>query len=158
MQDCNSYTTKVTVIVPSALQPTDRPWHVIALVFRSCRFSFISYIKDEWLHTDFFGIIKFGLISMVLEPVCCPHCGSDDVGRHGESHEGKKRYIRNNGKCSHSGMRRNRSLPPSFQVCSEGRKEGKPSENVHSRDAMTEPTWMYSRRFSEGSPFFLPGV
>ncbi len=53
---------------------------------------------------------------------------------------------------------RNRSLPPSVQVRSEGRKEGEPSENVHSRDAMTEPTWMYSRRFSEGSPFFLPGV
>ncbi len=52
----------------------------------------------------------------------------------------------------------NRSLPPSFQVRSEGRKEGEPSENVHSRDAMTEPTWMYSRRFSEGSPLFLPGV
>ncbi|MCP4311486.1 MAG: hypothetical protein GY790_09520 [Bacteroidetes bacterium] len=52
----------------------------------------------------------------------------------------------------------NRSLPPSFQVRSEGRKKGEPSENVHSRDAMTEPTWMYSRRFSEGSPSFLPGV
>ncbi len=53
----------------------------------------------------------------------------------------------------------NRSFPPpTFQVRSEGRKEGEPSENVHSSGAMTEPTSMYSRRFSEGSPFFLPGV
>ena len=37
---------------------------------------------------------------MVLEPVCCPHCGSDDVSKNGTSQEGKKRYVCNNGDCS----------------------------------------------------------
>ena len=39
---------------------------------------------------------------MVLEPVVCPHCGSDNVGRHGKSGEGKKRYICKNDECSRS--------------------------------------------------------
>ncbi len=43
------------------------------------------------LIADFIAIDKFGLMSMVLEPVCCPRYGSDDVGKHGESREGKKR-------------------------------------------------------------------
>ncbi|WP_420844281.1 IS1 family transposase [Lamprobacter modestohalophilus] len=38
---------------------------------------------------------------MVLEPVCCPHCDTDDVSKHGESKEGKKRYFCNNDDCPH---------------------------------------------------------
>jgi transposase-like protein len=38
---------------------------------------------------------------MVFEPVCCPHCGSDDVAKHGKSQEGKQRYICNNSECSY---------------------------------------------------------
>lgn len=37
---------------------------------------------------------------MVLEPVLCPHCGSDQVGKHGRSPEGKKRYVCKNSACS----------------------------------------------------------
>ena len=36
---------------------------------------------------------------MVLEPVCCPYCGTDDVSKHGKSKEGKKRYFCNNDDC-----------------------------------------------------------
>ena len=37
---------------------------------------------------------------MVLEPVLCPECSSDDVVRHGRSSEGKQRYkCRNRGCC-----------------------------------------------------------
>ena len=39
---------------------------------------------------------------MVLESVLCPHCGSDNVGKHGKSEEGKKRYLCKNDKCPHS--------------------------------------------------------
>ena len=38
---------------------------------------------------------------MVLEPVCCPHCGTNDVSKHGKSNEGKNRYICNNSDCAH---------------------------------------------------------
>lgn len=30
---------------------------------------------------------------MVLEPVCCPDCGSEDVVKNGKSNEGKQRYL-----------------------------------------------------------------
>ena len=39
---------------------------------------------------------------MVLEPVLCPHCGSDNIGKHGKSGEGKQRYICKNDKCHHN--------------------------------------------------------
>ncbi|MCP4419628.1 MAG: IS1 family transposase [Chloroflexi bacterium] len=39
---------------------------------------------------------------MVLEPVLCPYCGSNNVGKHGKSEEGKKRYICKNDKCPRS--------------------------------------------------------
>ena len=36
---------------------------------------------------------------MVLEPVLCPDCGSDDVVKHGRSDEGKQRYKCRNRDC-----------------------------------------------------------
>lgn len=36
---------------------------------------------------------------MVLEPVVCPTCGSDDVVKHGQSREGKQRYKCRNAEC-----------------------------------------------------------
>ena len=36
---------------------------------------------------------------MVLEPVCCPDCGSEDVVKNGKSNEGKQRYLCRNGDC-----------------------------------------------------------
>lgn len=36
---------------------------------------------------------------MVLEPVLCPDCGSDDVVKHGRSDEGKQRYKCRNSEC-----------------------------------------------------------
>jgi transposase-like protein len=36
---------------------------------------------------------------MVLEPVLCPTCGSDDVVKHGQSGEGKQRYKCRNTDC-----------------------------------------------------------
>ena len=36
---------------------------------------------------------------MVLEPVLCPSCGSDDVVKHGQSQEGKQRYKCRNSDC-----------------------------------------------------------
>lgn len=30
---------------------------------------------------------------MVLEPVCCPDCGNEDVVKNGKSTEGKQRYL-----------------------------------------------------------------
>ena len=30
---------------------------------------------------------------MVVEPVCCPYCGSHSVGRHGQTKDGRKRYV-----------------------------------------------------------------
>jgi len=36
---------------------------------------------------------------MVLEPVLCPDCSSDDVVRHGRSSEGKQRYKCRNREC-----------------------------------------------------------
>jgi transposase-like protein len=36
---------------------------------------------------------------MVLEPVLCPDCGSDDVVKHGRSDEGKQRYKCRNPEC-----------------------------------------------------------
>ena len=50
---------------------------------------------------------------MVLEPVCCPHCGSSDVSKHGKSQEGKKRYICNNSECPHRTFIKNYS----YQGC-----------------------------------------
>ena len=40
-------------------------------------------------------------LPMVLEPVLCPDCGSDDVVKHGHSGAGKQRY-----KCRQSGCHR----------------------------------------------------
>ncbi len=37
---------------------------------------------------------------MVLEPVLCPSCGSDNVVKHGQSDEGKQRYKCRNSECS----------------------------------------------------------
>ena len=37
---------------------------------------------------------------MVLEPVLCPSCGSEDVVKHGQSQEGKQRYKGRNSDCS----------------------------------------------------------
>lgn len=37
---------------------------------------------------------------MVLEPVLCPSCGSDDVVKHGPSAEGKQRYKCRNPDCA----------------------------------------------------------
>ncbi len=39
---------------------------------------------------------------MVLEPVLCPNCSSDDVVRHGRSSEGKQRYKCRNHECCRS--------------------------------------------------------
>ena len=36
---------------------------------------------------------------MVLEPVLCPSCGSDDVVKHGQSQAGKQRYKCRNSNC-----------------------------------------------------------
>ncbi len=38
---------------------------------------------------------------MVLEPVGCPDCGSEDVVKNGKSNEGKQRYL-----CRHQNCRR----------------------------------------------------
>jgi len=37
---------------------------------------------------------------MVLEPVRCPHCGSDHVCKHGQTKEGKQRYRCHNSQCA----------------------------------------------------------
>lgn len=37
---------------------------------------------------------------MVLEPILCPTCGSNDVVKHGQSGEGKQRYKCRNSECS----------------------------------------------------------
>jgi transposase-like protein len=39
---------------------------------------------------------------MVLEPVLCPDCGSDDVVKHGRSGAGKQRYKCRNPECNRS--------------------------------------------------------
>ncbi|MBD3886830.1 IS1 family transposase [Phormidium tenue FACHB-886] len=39
---------------------------------------------------------------MVLEPVLCPDCGSDDVVKHGRSEAGKQRYKCRNSECRRS--------------------------------------------------------
>lgn len=39
---------------------------------------------------------------MVLEPVLCPDCGSDDIVRHGRSSAGKPRYKCRNPDCQRS--------------------------------------------------------
>jgi transposase-like protein len=39
------------------------------------------------------------IIVMVLEPVLCPSCGSDNVVKHGQSDEGKQRYKCRNSVC-----------------------------------------------------------
>jgi transposase-like protein len=36
---------------------------------------------------------------MVLEPVLCPSCGSEDVVKQGQSDEGKQRYQYRNSAC-----------------------------------------------------------
>ncbi len=38
---------------------------------------------------------------MVLIPVRCPHCNSNDIKRNGTSANGKQRYICCNEECSH---------------------------------------------------------
>ncbi len=37
---------------------------------------------------------------MVLEPVLCPSCGSEDVVKHGQSRAGRQRYKCRNSGCS----------------------------------------------------------
>jgi transposase-like protein len=37
---------------------------------------------------------------MAVEKVICPNCGSEDVVKHGQSHEGKQRYRCRNVDCS----------------------------------------------------------
>jgi transposase-like protein len=44
---------------------------------------------------------------MILEPVLCPDCSSDDVVRHGYSSEGKSRYKCRNLECPRSTFIRN---------------------------------------------------
>jgi transposase-like protein len=44
---------------------------------------------------------------MVLEPVLCPTCGSDDVVKHGQSETGKQRYKCRNRECNRSTFIRN---------------------------------------------------
>lgn len=44
---------------------------------------------------------------MVLEEVHCPYCESNNVGRHGYSKDGRKRYICKNSSCSRSTFMRN---------------------------------------------------
>jgi transposase-like protein len=39
---------------------------------------------------------------MVLEPILCPECGSNDVVKHGRSQAGKQRYKCRNSKCQRS--------------------------------------------------------
>ena len=39
---------------------------------------------------------------MVLVPVRCPHCESDHVRKHGQTNEGKKRYLCRNSECPRS--------------------------------------------------------
>jgi insertion element IS1 protein InsB len=39
---------------------------------------------------------------MVLEPVLCPECGSNDVVKHGRSQAGKQRYQCRNSECQRS--------------------------------------------------------
>lgn len=46
---------------------------------------------------------------MVLEPVLCPSCSSDDVVRHGRSSEGKQRYKCRNRECCRSSFIRDYS-------------------------------------------------
>ncbi len=38
---------------------------------------------------------------MVLVPVCCPHCESDQVIKGGKTAAGKQRYVCQNNNCSH---------------------------------------------------------
>ena len=38
---------------------------------------------------------------MVVTPVKCPHCGSDDVKKNGTSRNGKQRFLCNHVKCRH---------------------------------------------------------
>ena len=38
---------------------------------------------------------------MVLAPVKCPHCGSDNVKKNGTARNGKQRFLCCNEKCSH---------------------------------------------------------
>jgi transposase-like protein len=38
---------------------------------------------------------------MVLVPVKCPHCGSDNVKKNGTSRNGKRRFLCSNERCPH---------------------------------------------------------
>ena len=38
---------------------------------------------------------------MIAIPLCCPFCGSTDVGKNGHSANGKQRYLCHNSECSH---------------------------------------------------------
>lgn len=44
---------------------------------------------------------------MILEPVLCPDCSSDDIVRHGRSSAGKARYKCRNQECQRSTFIRN---------------------------------------------------
>ena len=46
---------------------------------------------------------------MVLEPVCCPDCGSEDVVKNGKSSEGKQRYLCRHRDCHRRSFIRNYS-------------------------------------------------
>lgn len=44
---------------------------------------------------------------MVLEPVCCPNCGSENVVKNGLSNEGKQRYLCRDQDCRRRSFVRN---------------------------------------------------
>jgi transposase-like protein len=48
------------------------------------------------------GYCFFLIMSMVLEPVLCPDCSSDDVFKQGRSGAGKQRYKCRNRECGRS--------------------------------------------------------
>lgn len=50
---------------------------------------------------------------MVLIPICCPHCDSDDVVKCGKTAAGKQRYLCQDAACSH----RTFLLDYSYRAC-----------------------------------------
>nr|WP_197985735.1 IS1 family transposase [Leptolyngbya sp. Cla-17] len=51
---------------------------------------------------------------MVLEPVLCPDCGSNNVVKHGRSEESKQRYKCRNSECGRSTFIRDYAYPWAF--------------------------------------------
>ena len=56
---------------------------------------------------------------MVVEPVHCPYCGSHHVGRHGQTKDGRKRYVCHNNACSRATF----MCDYTYQACQPGIKE-----------------------------------